>query len=131
MIRRPPRSTRTDTLFPDTTLFRSKLILGANFESGPFTINVKETRYDKFKSLDNLVGGLPVNDHSFGTKWITDLEVSYGVTAKFRVAAGAHTIFDRYPDRTPVATTHGLRPHLSGPVRYLSRFFYCPFSLHF
>src|SRR3546814_12090305 len=24
MLRRPPRSTRTDTLFPDTTLFRSK-----------------------------------------------------------------------------------------------------------
>src|SRR3546814_2902498 len=24
MIRRPPRSTRTDTLFPDTTLFRSR-----------------------------------------------------------------------------------------------------------
>src|SRR3546814_18016015 len=27
MIRRPPRSTRTDTLFPDTTLFRSGLVL--------------------------------------------------------------------------------------------------------
>src|SRR3546814_12326262 len=26
MIRRPPRSTRTDTLFPYTTLFRSKMI---------------------------------------------------------------------------------------------------------
>src|SRR3546814_19317264 len=26
MMRRPPRSTRTDTLFPYTTLFRSKLI---------------------------------------------------------------------------------------------------------
>src|SRR3546814_3231875 len=26
MIRRPPRSTRTDTLFPDTTLFRSDRI---------------------------------------------------------------------------------------------------------
>src|SRR3546814_19807805 len=25
MLRRPPRSTRTDTLFPDTTLFRSPL----------------------------------------------------------------------------------------------------------
>src|SRR3546814_16242887 len=24
MLRRPPRSTRTNTLFPDTTLFRSK-----------------------------------------------------------------------------------------------------------
>src|SRR3546814_21066293 len=28
MIRRPPRSTRTDTLFPYTTLFRSRLDLG-------------------------------------------------------------------------------------------------------
>src|SRR3546814_16146875 len=27
MIRRPPRSTRTDTLFPYTTLFRSGLVL--------------------------------------------------------------------------------------------------------
>src|SRR3546814_7961553 len=27
MIRRPPRSTRTDTLFPYTTLFRSKRLL--------------------------------------------------------------------------------------------------------
>src|SRR3546814_11635642 len=26
MIRRPPRSTRTDTLFPYTTLFRSELV---------------------------------------------------------------------------------------------------------
>src|SRR3546814_20255690 len=28
MIRRPPRSTRTDTLFPYTTLFRSKRLRG-------------------------------------------------------------------------------------------------------
>src|SRR3546814_14477002 len=27
MIRRPPRSTRTDTLFPYTTLFRSKVLV--------------------------------------------------------------------------------------------------------
>src|SRR3546814_11175277 len=28
MIRRPPRSTRTDTLFPYTTLFRSESVVG-------------------------------------------------------------------------------------------------------
>src|SRR3546814_19740340 len=28
MMRRPPRSTRTDTLFPDTTLFRSRTAAG-------------------------------------------------------------------------------------------------------
>src|SRR3546814_5296083 len=33
MIRRPPRSTRTDTLFPYTTLFRSAQALRADLES--------------------------------------------------------------------------------------------------
>src|SRR3546814_4973255 len=32
MIRRPPRSTRTDTLFPYTTLFRSDGISQADFD---------------------------------------------------------------------------------------------------
>src|SRR3546814_12207401 len=32
MIRRPPRSTRTDTLFPYTTLFRSRSLTGAELE---------------------------------------------------------------------------------------------------
>src|SRR3546814_2399838 len=32
MIRRPPRSTRTDTLFPYTTLFRSTAQRGGHFE---------------------------------------------------------------------------------------------------
>src|SRR3546814_6971708 len=31
MIRRPPRSTRTDTLFPYTTLFRSRLVASRAF----------------------------------------------------------------------------------------------------
>src|SRR3546814_2647905 len=34
MIRRPPRSTRTDTLFPDTTLFRSKAAAEAGENPG-------------------------------------------------------------------------------------------------
>src|SRR3546814_5510059 len=32
MIRRPPRSTRTDTLFPYTTLLRSKTVGGINID---------------------------------------------------------------------------------------------------
>src|SRR3546814_21115771 len=34
MIRRPPRSTRTDTLFPYTTLFRSAFAVGARDVEG-------------------------------------------------------------------------------------------------
>src|SRR3546814_4153277 len=34
MVRRPPRSTRTDTLFPYTTLFRSLPLLASHCEKG-------------------------------------------------------------------------------------------------
>src|SRR3546814_1385433 len=34
MIRRPPRSTRTDTLFPYTTLFRSQVVLACLIQVG-------------------------------------------------------------------------------------------------
>src|SRR3546814_6187432 len=41
MIRRPPRSTRTDTLCPYTTLFRSKRIIGndiSDFRKGDMVL---------------------------------------------------------------------------------------------
>src|SRR3546814_638959 len=49
MIRRPPRSTRTDTLFPYTTLFRSPFIDGRPsilFEPHRFSRSTKH-RYDQ------------------------------------------------------------------------------------
>src|SRR3546814_12994074 len=46
MIRRPPRSTRTDTLFPYTTLFRSHAVGGTaiqNLEDDTLLINEELT----------------------------------------------------------------------------------------
>src|SRR3546814_8510365 len=40
MIRRPPRSTRTDTLFPYTTLFRSADPIGKRFRVGDVSCDV-------------------------------------------------------------------------------------------
>src|SRR3546814_4812531 len=41
MIRRPPRSTRTDTLFPYTTLFRSLRNLAYQIRAGLFFAHVR------------------------------------------------------------------------------------------
>src|SRR3546814_11721384 len=41
MIRQPPRSTRTDTLFPYTTLFRSEDLFAPADEDGRYTTNVE------------------------------------------------------------------------------------------
>src|SRR3546814_14914766 len=61
MNRRPPRSTRTDTLFPYTTLFRS---VGLD---GGYVFDLPAVRVRTFINLDNLldrdyVGSVIVND---------------------------------------------------------------------
>src|SRR3546814_7214373 len=43
MLRRPPRSTRTDTLFPYTTLFRLVLVSTLNWRRWPLTCRVTAT----------------------------------------------------------------------------------------
>src|SRR3546814_9523200 len=45
MIRRPPRSTRTDTLFPYTTLFRSQAIVAA--VNGPHECDIDRVTADR------------------------------------------------------------------------------------
>src|SRR3546814_3991671 len=60
MIRRPPRSKRTDTLFPYTTLFRSAVLAGlmrvysdtVNMVNAPYLakergLDVREVRHDR------------------------------------------------------------------------------------
>lgn len=106
---------------------KTKIILGANWESGPFAINIKETRYDKFQLLDNNAS----NDQSFGSKWITDLEMSYAVTDTLRLAVGAYNLFDVYPDRTTIANTIGLAPYGAGPFGQYGGYYYGRATLDF
>src|SRR3546814_2365017 len=48
MIRRPPRPTRTDTLFPYTTLFRSGAIVGNGEKRSP--IGVDDLEVDRART---------------------------------------------------------------------------------
>src|SRR3546814_19403632 len=67
MTRRPPRSTRTDTLFPYTTLFRSATDENAGVEAGEVVAIAKHgvrtvAQFDEFE-LAHLIGaGLPRRD---------------------------------------------------------------------
>src|SRR3546814_9836120 len=49
MIRRPPRSTRTDTLFPYTTLFRSQQFLGVPPECLILTMRLNQKYFPLFE----------------------------------------------------------------------------------
>src|SRR3546814_12349127 len=62
MIRRPPRSTRTDTLFPYTTLFRSDVTIEADIDEDPdaeiIPIRDFAGRVTRIESLTPTIKGL-------------------------------------------------------------------------
>src|SRR3546814_5337450 len=62
MIRRPPRSTRTDTLFPYTTLFRSKLSIVV--ADRPFSAAVEAMLREDF-ALSRRVAPGELDERSF------------------------------------------------------------------
>src|SRR3546814_15824391 len=69
MIRRPPRSTRTDTLFPYTTLFRSFLRV-------PFRVHAGDPNwipplfFDRRRALDRRRN--PYFEHAEAAYWIAE-----------------------------------------------------------
>src|SRR3546814_8550524 len=63
MIRRPPRSTRTDTLFPYTTLFRSRGYAATTMSAIAADVGgSKATLWNHFKSKDDLFAELVKTD---------------------------------------------------------------------
>src|SRR3546814_1017439 len=59
MLRRPPRSTRTDTLFPYTTLFRSRVWLEAT-TLRPVHQRIKEESLETINHYDAYIAKLDV-----------------------------------------------------------------------
>src|SRR3546814_19825688 len=78
MIPRPPSSTRTDTLFPYTTLFRSRLNGGTNFV-GPNPAYLRSERgRNELRALYGLPPGQPDYDP---TREFVPTETSYATYA--------------------------------------------------
>src|SRR3546814_3351430 len=55
MIRRPPRSTRTDTLFPYTTLFRSQPKAIDSNQNGEFIVNYSKEDFSTDAYEDRII----------------------------------------------------------------------------
>src|SRR3546814_2377491 len=62
MIRRPPSATRTDTLFPYTTLFRSPVLPGPGHFL-PGHVAMRRTAVGKHRSVRSTVGSHPGGQH--------------------------------------------------------------------
>src|SRR3546814_12287545 len=104
MLRRPPRSTRTDTLFPDTTLFRSLGVEGntevANLldrildvsslatENYFRRIHVEvDTNSGARRGLEILDGGAPLTDQPQSRRSVGDGETAIAGSGNVRGAS--------------------------------------------
>src|SRR3546814_6616581 len=71
MIRRPPRSTRTDTLFPYTTLFRSQVREGAEERVDGVAVAAALRRHDLERVADRRrVEGAQRREFGFGERGV-------------------------------------------------------------
>src|SRR3546814_11815357 len=87
MIRRPPRSTRTDTLFPYTTLFRSAAKGARRLRNTALAyINANETAdaakiaFTQFEQADNMTerqGALSVLSNGRSSERVAALDIFY------------------------------------------------------
>src|SRR3546814_4809513 len=77
MIRRPPRSTRTDTLFPYTTLFRS--IEPGTRATGPDDGLGCERKREQRVGFDEAVGGRAERSEEHTSELQSLMRISYAV----------------------------------------------------
>src|SRR3546814_5452890 len=96
-VRRPPRSTRTDTLFPDTTLFRSWLIsddTSLRVDAFALTTKRKEHQDTRVYEGDGSVGGLDMDNPELEFQDADFRQDSFGVSTLFKTYLNPSTQLD-------------------------------------
>lgn len=73
---------------------RDRLALTADWAVSQWRVHGVETRYGSY--LEPITNTL---DGHFDPKWITDLDITYLLTARVSLSAGANNVFNVYPER--------------------------------
>lgn len=87
---------------------RSKVVLGAHWDVWRLKNDLRVTRFDKYMEASTTEGF----DQKFGAKWITDVDLGYGITDQATLSIGAYNLFNLYPDK------HGVVSAIDGSGQY-------------
>ena len=86
---------------------QSKLLLGTTWTVDKFEIGLNLTRYGEYTQY----GTAEAFDRTFSPAWITDLTIDYHLTPAITLNAGANNLFNKYPERTDLASSSGGFPY--------------------
>jgi iron complex outermembrane receptor protein len=82
---------------------RSKVVLSGNWAIWRFATELRVTHYGHYTEASTTAG----YDVKFSGKWVTDLDVGYGITDAVKLSVGAYNLFDVYPDRRGIVSQDG------------------------
>ena len=78
------------------------LNLMADYSLARFNASVKVIRFGQYTNI----GTTPSHDQTYSAKWITDLDLSYGIFDGVVISAGANNLFNVYPDQVIPANSY-------------------------
>src|SRR3546814_16973966 len=121
MIRRPPRSTRTDTLFPYTTLFRSVLVDHARHDALVTALREQaRARYGDLKQADDFTRIINDGQYRRLRGYLADARERGLDVSELVALAPGRAEADRMIAPTavlqPGAAAHGVQSRRSGPI---------------
>ncbi len=79
---------------------RHRANFSANWQIGDFTLNFRENFYSSWANQLEYPG------QRFGSKFVTDLDISYTIADHYTLTVGANNLFDTYPDRIAASATN-------------------------
>jgi iron complex outermembrane receptor protein len=92
---------------------RDKITLSAAWNLTRWDFLLGATRYGEFTTRVAETGN-PVNDQTYGAKWIVDASASFKPSANWTLTLGADNLLNEYPDHTiAVNANHGQFPYSS------------------
>jgi len=75
---------------------KNTISLTLNYIFGGLGVNLHNQRFGEVSQFaTDATGAL---DQTFSAKWVTDLDLSYQLRQRIRIAVGANNVFDVYPD---------------------------------
>src|SRR3546814_16587461 len=115
MIRRPPRSTRTDTLFPYTTLFRSFL------QASTMAVQVAERAFSSGGHLSGITTGLTGLNDKIGGLHNSDLMTLAGRPGMGQTSLATNIAYNA-PSRSIRDQEDGIQndKNMGAPVAFFS-----------
>jgi iron complex outermembrane receptor protein len=86
---------------------RTRFNLGANWKNSNWGFGVQLSQYGKYTVCEGGCTGAVTDTQTFGSKWLTDLQLDYTFDMGLKIAVGANNVFDVYPDLNNIGQARG------------------------